>query len=486
MAQTLSALTYEDIELFCQQALQEGASVTLESLLTEFPNDPIDAVAYFHQWRQHQLNQSLADSPQGSELKAEIPPTITQILQQEIAKLQASQVKDQQNLLAQQRDIEKFLIDKSRELQANLASQSKFVDESHRQLEQQAKEFQEELKKLTNDYTQEINTLKQQHQQSLIAQQQAHQSAIENVINENKAQLTHLNDQVERLTEQNKQLKAKAQEYLSSHQQLNDLHTKAIQLEQQLAEEKATQDQSTLAAKLQYQESLNALRDAHQRELKELNAIHQNELANILSEKETTIQKVNRQLNQALAENQHLKTQLVATQDKASNQKNRHINTSNDAANQDDRNAKWQATLDQANAKISLLEQQLSQQEVGAKEESDANALEKAERMITILRNENNKLANQLAQIKTNSVATIERLTSKSDQAVSRIKELESQLDLEVQTNSSAKEERVKLKEQLELMKYNQASTFERLTNNAEQAKAKIQALEQKLANLNR
>jgi len=35
-------------------------------------------------------------------------------------------------------------------------------------------------------------------------------------------------------------------------------------------------------------------------------------------------------------------------------------------------------------------------------------------------------------------------------------------------------------------MKHNQASTFERLTNNAEQAKAKIKVLEQQLAEIKR
>jgi len=486
MAQALKSLTYEDVALFCDQTLQSGTSVTLESVLEKFPNNSIDVVACFDQWRQLKFNPSLATSSKNSDNKPVIPPSITQIMQEEIAKQQASQAEEQQTLLVQQQDIEQFLIAKSQELQANLDSQSKFVDETHQQLKQQSQEFQEQFQQLTSSYNNEISTLKQNHQQLLIAQQQAHQIAIESVINENAAQLANLSDQVTQLTETNTLLKARAEQYLASQQQLSVLQRTISQLEQQLLEEKAEQEQYTAAAKKQYQENLNALRDALQQEISELNTAHQNEIAKAFSRNLQQGDESNEQLNKIQLENKTLEQQLAEEQSNSANLQTRLVNVSNDIAKDKVSKTKLLASLEEANASIITLEQKLSPNKTSLTIESDLNSLEKAEQMIAALHSKNDKLATRLEHIKTNSVATIERLTDKSEQAISRTKELESQLDLEIQTNSPAKEERIKLKEQLELMKHNQASTFERLTNNAEQAKAKIKLLEQQLADIKR
>ncbi|WP_206484259.1 hypothetical protein [Thalassotalea sp. G2M2-11] len=485
MAQPLKSLTYEDVELFCEQTLQAGGSVTIERLLAEFPNDPVDVVAYFDQWHQDKLNKSLNTSSQNSDNKSETPPNISQVMQEEIAKQHVSHVKDQQTLQTQQQDIEQFLITKSQELQANLEGQSKFVDEAHKQLKQQSQKFQEQFQQLTSGYNDEVNILKQHHQQSLLAQQEAHQIAIERVINENAAQLDNLSDQVTQLAETNTFLEAKADEYLASQQQVSKLQTTIDQLEKQLTEEKAEQAQHIATAKKQYQANLNALRDAHQQEISELKTSHQSELVKASSQNVQQADESSEQLSKIQQDNKVLKQQLAEAQSKSAQLHARLVNVSNDTSKDRETKTKLLASLEEANSKIILLEQQISQQRTGLTEESDLNSLEKAERMITVLRSENNKLANQLHHIKTNSIATIERLTDKSDQAMTRIKELESQLDLEVQSNSSAKVERIALKEKLELMKHNQASTFERLTNNVEKAKAKIKALEQQLAQVN-
>ncbi len=478
MAQPVKSLTYEDIELFCQQTLQTGNSVTLECVLEKFPNDSIDVIAYFDQWRQLNLNQSLTTSSQNSDNdsdnKPEIPPSISQVMQAEITKQQASQAEEQQTLLAKQQDTEQFIIAKSQELQANLDSQSKFADETHQLLKQQSQEFQEKFQQLTSGYKDGINALKQHHQQSLLAQQQAHRIAIESIINENEEQLDNLSDQVTQLIEANTLLEAKADQYLASQQQIRELQTTINQLEQQLAETNAKQEQHIAAEKKQYQENLSTLRDAHQQEISELNTRHQNELANASSQNMQQGDETNEQLNKIQQENKVLTQQLADEQAKSANLQMRLVNVSNDITNDKETQTKLLASLEEANAKVTTLKQQLSQQETGLTVDYDLNALENAERMLAALRSENHKLATRLEHIKTNSVATIERLTDKSGQAIARIKELESQLELEIRTNSSAKEETIKLKEQLELIKHNQTSTFERLTNKAEQAKAKI------------
>ena len=486
MAQPLKSLTYEDVALFCEQSLQAGTAITLKCLQEKFPNDPIDVAAYFEQWRQLNLDQPLDDSSENTDNKPETPLGIDQILQNEIAKQKANDAETENNSLAQQQEVEQSLITMSDELQASIDNQSKFIEDAHKQLKQQSQESQEKFQQLTSGYSKEISTLKQQHQQLLLAQQQAHQIAIESVINENEAQLAKLSEQITQLTETNTLLQAQAEEYRESQQELRTLKTTISQLEQQLAEEKANQEQYIAAAKSQYQENLNALHDVHQQEINKLKASHQNELANASSQNVQQNDETNEQLSKLKQENEILEQQLAEEQSKSSQLQTRLVNVNDGIFEDKATNRKLQVSLEEANAKITSLEQQLIQQETGLAVENNLNALKKAERMIVVLRDENSKLATQLELIKTNSVATIERLTSKSDQASTQIKELEKQLNSEVHTNSSAKEERIKLKEQLEVMKHNQAATFERLTNNLEQAKAKIKMLEQQLAEVNR
>jgi len=326
----------------------------------------------------------------------------------------------------------------------------------------------------------------QRHQQSLIAQQQQHQIAIENVIDENAGQIVILKEQVEQLTQDNSSLKVKAEQQLVNQKELSELQSTISHLEQQLIDEKDAQTQYIEVEKIQYEKSLNALRDAHQREIDELNSVHRGKIEQSFSRDVQHAKEINEQLSTIQRENKMLKHQLENEQSKSTQLNIRLVNVSEDASIDKKTKTELQISLEEANDRIKALEQKLCQLETGLTSESDLNTLEKAERMITVLRSENIKLATQLDYIKTNSIATIERLTDKSDQAITRLKELESQLSLEIKMNSSAKEERIKLKEQIELMKHNQTSTFERLTNSAEKAKLKVKELEQQLAEVNR
>ena len=104
-----------------------------------------------------------------------------------------------------------------------------------------------------------------------------------------------------------------------------------------------------------------------------------------------------------------------------------------------------------------------------------------AEAQVDQLRQENAKLASQVEFVKSNNIATVERLTTKSEQALLKVRELENQLHQEQANGKEAKEERVKLKEQIEFMKYNQTNTFERLTNSAAKANNRVKELEAQL-----
>ena len=101
--------------------------------------------------------------------------------------------------------------------------------------------------------------------------------------------------------------------------------------------------------------------------------------------------------------------------------------------------------------------------------------------MMTELRNENIQLSKQMNFIKNSSTSTIERLTTNSEQAIAKIKELESALINEQTEAKKAVSENKRISEQLDFIKQNSTNTFERLTNSAEQAQSKARQLEDEL-----
>ena len=104
-----------------------------------------------------------------------------------------------------------------------------------------------------------------------------------------------------------------------------------------------------------------------------------------------------------------------------------------------------------------------------------------SQQMMTELRNENIQLSKQMNFIKNSSTSTIERLTTNSEQALAKIKQLESSLINEQTDAKKAISENKRLAEQLDFIKQNSATTFERLTKSAEHAANKARQLEAEL-----
>lgn len=100
------------------------------------------------------------------------------------------------------------------------------------------------------------------------------------------------------------------------------------------------------------------------------------------------------------------------------------------------------------------------------------------------MKQENQKLIEQMNFIRNNSTSTLERLTNKSEQAINKIKSLEEKLISEQTVGYQAKSENERLMEQLDFIKQNSSTTFERLTRSAEQAMAKVRLLEKENSDL--
>jgi len=155
-----------------------------------------------------------------------------------------------------------------------------------------------------------------------------------------------------------------------------------------------------------------------------------------------------------------------------------------------------QTTLKQTEARIyDLKEQNTAANEhnqslndsLKAQKETVEKAQQLSEAAKTALQNmkeENQKLIEQMSFIRNNSTSTLERLTNKSEQAISKIKTLEEKLSNEQSVSYQAKSENERLQEQLEFIKQNSSTTFERLTKSAEQAMAKVRLLEKENSDL--
>ncbi|PAJ74374.1 hypothetical protein CJF42_10750 [Pseudoalteromonas sp. NBT06-2] len=122
-----------------------------------------------------------------------------------------------------------------------------------------------------------------------------------------------------------------------------------------------------------------------------------------------------------------------------------------------------------------------------AQKETVEKAQKLSEAAKTALKNmkqENQKLIEQMNFIRNNSTSTLERLTNKSEQAINKIKSLEEKLISEQTVGYQAKSENERLMEQLDFIKQNSSTTFERLTRSAEQAMAKVRLLEKENSDL--
>ena len=234
-----------------------------------------------------------------------------------------------------------------------------------------------------------------------------------------------------------------------------------------------------------------------------LNERHSHLLNEATSGNDSVISDLNEDLNKAHAQISELEQNKIATTNELQglNEQLAHANEQISIFTSDNENSanvieQYQASITEATDKIQSLESEMqslnqayeADKEEFAKQKSEfeqADArVSQAQTNVAELQNENAKLTSQMDFVKNNSIATVERLTTKSEQAMHKVRELEGTLAREKESSAQAKEERVKLKEQLEFMKHNQTTTFERLTNSAAKANAKVKELEQELAAL--
>jgi chromosome segregation ATPase len=152
-----------------------------------------------------------------------------------------------------------------------------------------------------------------------------------------------------------------------------------------------------------------------------------------------------------------------------------------------------QAHVQQANQNIDLIKKQnfeltqfkQEQQEVVNKAkyqiEEMSKQLHAAQKVANQFEGEKENLIKQMDFVKHNSSSTIERLTQSSDHNIAKVRLLEERLEKEQNNAWRFESDNEKIKEQLEFIKQNSATTVERLTRSAEKAMAKVRDLERDL-----
>ena len=107
--------------------------------------------------------------------------------------------------------------------------------------------------------------------------------------------------------------------------------------------------------------------------------------------------------------------------------------------------------------------------------------LNAAKKVASQFAGEKENLIKQLDFVKHNSSSTIERLTQSAEHNIAKVRLLEDRLSKEQSNAWRYESDNEKLKEQLEFIKQNSATTVERLTRSAEKAMTKVRDLERDL-----
>jgi len=230
-------------------------------------------------------------------------------------------------------------------------------------------------------------------------------------------------------------------------------------------------------------------KESHIAQAKESYATEISDLNNEVSNKTDLLTTSNKNLNETQIQNDQLQSQLT---DSENNLKQKTV-TLDDAL---EAKTLLQTTLKQTESRIyDLKEQNTSANEHNQNLNDSLNAqketVEKAQQLseaaktsLLNMKQENQKLIEQMNFIRNNSTSTLERLTNKSEIAISKIRNLEEKLTSEQTSSYHVKSDNERLKEQLDFIKQNSSTTFERLTKSAEQAMTKVRLLEKENSDL--
>jgi chromosome segregation ATPase len=280
----------------------------------------------------------------------------------------------------------------------------------------------------------------------------------------------------------------------SQHQQLTDAKNKALEeicvANESTIEQINTANDATIAElKESFAITIEELKHSGESRVSELteNVANQvNALESALHDKDIQIQNVLKEKNTALSQLSQLQQTAHSNAEKVQKQSSQYENLIKEKE-------QMQAHVQQANQNIDLIkkqnveltqfkqEQQEAVKEAKSQIEEMSKQLHAAQKVANQFEGEKENLIKQMDFVKHNSSSTIERLTQSSDHNIAKVRLLEERLEKEQNNAWRFESDNEKIKEQLEFIKQNSATTVERLTRSAEKAMAKVRDLERDL-----
>ncbi|GHG59284.1 hypothetical protein GCM10010919_01680 [Alishewanella longhuensis] len=477
---------YTDVKRICDDLESSGKAVSLDYLLSKVSDAQTSVVSHYKKWRNEQVQPRQQDNLTGfsDEFIAAFKQEALKQTQQQTEQLNKqlseaihAEVKAVEQLQHVQQSLRQVEQRKS-ELEHNLVAQQQ-------QLAQQAEHFAE-LTNERNQLQQELQQLQQQLKTQQLSLQQA-QQALTAAQAAEQASEQALQLQAAELTKQQEHYAAIEQQHLAGQQQLKQLSEEFEQLRKRATDQQRQYFESNkqihqqLATYAEQCAELTTERDALQQQLQQRLSVSTGSAEQALQQQLKQLQRENEQLQADLstqASSNALQTaQLAQAQQQLAQLQQQSVTDSADtetlelAAVKAERDEAIAKMTEQA-AQTALLEQELRQfkalLEQPAHEHSDN--IEQLRTNIALLKHQSALTANHQAEQRETIKLLREEITQQQE-IVQKV---------QVERYQWAKQ-KLQLEEQVNFVKSNSAATIERLTRYREQAQERIEQLEQKL-----
>ncbi len=432
-------INYAKVKSICDELVSAGKPVTIDAVLSECDGSSSTVLAHYQRWRSEAQDTKKANTD-----TLNLSDEYMAAFQREIKRFSSVINRDFEGQLEQAIEAEKFAIlalQKAEQIGEDLTAKVTTLEE---RLATETEQFKATIAEIEDNADAEIRALKEH----------------------NEAQIKEITDSKNQVIEEVKQ---------SSESTIEQL--------------KKSNEETIAELKHSSETTINELKQSGEAKVSELTETVTNqikELEQAIQDKEATIQGLIQEKNQASSLVSELEQKASSSAQKVE-QHNTELDDLRKAKEQM-RSQLQQSEqsiemLKKQNLEMSQHGQDQQNAVKAAKEQLQAmqEKLQVAEQASSSFEADKANMLKQMDFIKNNSTATIQRLTQNSDQNLAKIRMLEEKLTAEQSNSWKMENETEKLQEQLEFIKQNSSTTVERLTRSAEKAMSRVRDLEREL-----
>lgn len=480
---------YTDVKRICEDLENSGKAVSLEYLLSKVSDAQTSVVSHYKKWRNEQVQQRPTENMTG------FSDEFITAFKQEALKQTQQQTEQLNKQLSEAIHAEVKAVEQLHHLQNHLrqAEQRKSelehnLNVQQQQLAQQAEHFAE-ISEERNKLQQELQQLQQQLNTQQLSLQQA-QEALTTAKTEEQDNQQRLLLQAAELEQHQERCAALEKQHLAGQQQLKQLSEEYELLRKRTMDQQRQYFESNkqihqqLASYAEQCAELTAERDAMQQQLQHIHAMPLKTDEPALQQQLRQLQLENEQLQATLSlqeqSNASQSEQLTALHQEFRQLQQASIKETNDTTAL--KLATIEAERDEAIAQMTQQTEHVSALEL------------ELQQLKTIIEQPTNIHSDNVEQLRTNiALLRHQCALTTNHQAEQRetIKQLREELAQQHEIMQKIQVERyqwskqkLQLEEQVNFVKSNSAATIERLTRYREQAQERIEQLEQKLRDI--